>query len=329
MRDCKRHPGSQSQPGGGVCASCLRERLVWLWRGESFRLDDDDPGDDAQAPARPALVDIASVRKQLQVNGVATKPDPRNNSDAQAATTKKPDVIVEWAEFHAQRRRRNLELESSSSSGSPSMAQISRSLDSLEFKRLMVDNADRSYRSRSMPLDNRSAEETALRVIREVQQADDHLDELDFLDDGGLQMLPEQLQQRRIHRRRSIFFWQSPKWMMKLLVMSPATTSGQNNKKKVFPSRVGSRKRLTRFNSSDWSHTDENWMVSSLQEINTRKVDDMEKHQRRTNVLSWLQVRAQALFVSIYGCLIEIYFMNQLHHILRCTNKSEYIKRFS
>jgi len=38
MRECKRHP-SESQPGGGVCASCLEERLAWLWRGESFRVD--------------------------------------------------------------------------------------------------------------------------------------------------------------------------------------------------------------------------------------------------------------------------------------------------
>jgi len=315
---------------------------VWLWRGESFRLDDgptsataasQQEGDGDAPPPRPlqqGVGSLASVRKQLQVNGVA-KPeigdsrDIGEDGDAAATTTttgKKPNVIVEWAEFHARRRRRNSE-QGLDTSSSVSMAQISRSLDSVEFKplveRLMgdIDPAARSrvsipgkIRSRSMPLDNRSAEETALRVIREVQADRLDTDELDFLDavDGGLKM-PEQ-QQRRLS-----CIWHasnSPKRVMKLFV-SPMTTS--RNKKKVFPSRVGSRKRLTRFNSSDWSHADANgethWMGSALRakagvSQNTRKVDEVDRHhQRRTittirsSMFSWLQVRACSIKHSV------------------------------
>lgn len=208
MRNCTRHP-SQSPPGGGVCAICLQERLLWLWRGESFRLEDDPTSqqpeeDDAHAPARPSVgfdPDVSTVRIELQVNETASEPIP---SDTRTDTATKKAVIVEWAEFHAQRRRRKQEVESSSTSSASSLAQISRSLDSLEFKRLLVDNTNRSFRSRSMPLDNRSAEETALRVISEVQEANDHLDELDYLDEGE-QMLPE----RQQLRGKRIFFWQS------------------------------------------------------------------------------------------------------------------------
>ncbi|XP_024383178.1 uncharacterized protein [Physcomitrium patens] len=41
MLECKRHP-SESQPSGSVCARCLEDRLIWLWRGKSFHLEDLD-----------------------------------------------------------------------------------------------------------------------------------------------------------------------------------------------------------------------------------------------------------------------------------------------
>lgn len=343
MRDCKRHP-SQSQPGGGVCASCLQERLTWLWRGESFRPDDtanpvatsQEAGVDVDVPqlrddARNPLGvgSLATVRKQLQVNGVTKPGDPRNGdgattgarSDGEVATTGKAaskDVIVEWAEFHARRRRRNLELGLDNNSSKSPMAKMSRSLDSLEFKplvdRLMDTDTDNTahrreliprvsiltsaekIRSRSMPLDNRSAEETALRVIREQP---DHLysDELDFLDTGLQSKVPGE-QRHRLWRIRK-----SPKWV-KMFVRNVTTS-----RNKVFPSRVGSRKRLTRFASADWSHTVEangdstkssEWIVAALRGVRakeailSRKLDGMGQQRQttsmRSSVFSWYQV---------------------------------------
>lgn len=334
MRECNRHP---SQSGGGVCARCLQERLTWLWRGETFPLENPAEssqegegvlpqlGDDAPDPPHPlGGGSLASVRTQEQINEAAKPdgvlPDPRNG-DGEGAKPNPKDVIDEWAEFHARRRRKHSERSKLDDSSPKAQQQFSRSLDSSEFKPLvdkLMDTESSSstapprglpirrtsvlmsaekIRSRSMPLDNRSAEETALRVIRE--QAD-HLysDELDFLDtvNGDLQSkkLPEQ-------QRRLWLTGKSPKWV-KLLV-SPMTTS----RNKVFPSRGrGSKKRLTRFASSDWSYTDENgatksphWMgPSSLrakEEISGHYRKDVDTGlQRRTtlrsSVFSWLQV---------------------------------------
>ncbi|XP_024364098.1 uncharacterized protein [Physcomitrium patens] len=145
MRECKRHP-SESQPCGGVCARCLEERLIWLWRGESFRLDDPDQisetsvsvSDDpvpARSNARPLVPreDVGSVaalntRKQLQLNEVSRPPvsigvnvNQRNGSDTVDGSKQQLDgnigptnsrnlkvAMVGSTDLHAQRRR-NLE----------------------------------------------------------------------------------------------------------------------------------------------------------------------------------------------------------------------------
>jgi hypothetical protein len=143
-------------------------------------------------------------------------------------------------------------------------------------------------RTRSMPLDNRSAEDTASRVIRE--EADElYMDDLDFLEGvqervGDGVSLPQEGARCFSHTRKS------PKWVRVLI--SPMTTS----RNKVFPSRSkedvrksrGSRKRLTRFASSDWSHTDAkgDWMdaLRSKEGVQPRTTI-------RSSVLSWLQVR--------------------------------------
>lgn len=141
-------------------------------------------------------------------------------------------------------------------------------------------------RTRSMPLDNRSAEDTASRVIRE--EADElYMDDLDFLEGvqervGDGVSLPQEGARCFSHTRKS------PKWVRVLI--SPMTTS----RNKVFPSRSkedvrksrGSRKRLTRFASSDWSHTDAkgDWMdaLRSKEGVHPRTTI-------RSSVLSWLQ----------------------------------------
>jgi hypothetical protein len=60
MRECTRHP-LESQPSGGVCARCLEEKLLWLWRGESFR--EDDPETVPATSQIPDTGSLASVRQ--------------------------------------------------------------------------------------------------------------------------------------------------------------------------------------------------------------------------------------------------------------------------
>ncbi|KAG0599946.1 hypothetical protein M758_12G190000 [Ceratodon purpureus] len=368
MRDCEKHP-SESQPGGGVCASCLRERLTWLWRGESFCVDDLENA----LPSRAAAEDLVlrdegrvlasqpqgvgstlSVRKELEANGdvaggrlllsKVSSDDVRDRDQSiggglsavvvdsslgdtldgggasnnptvvthQNSQSNAKDIVVEWVEFHA-RRRRSLELDLDS------LKAQSRSFDSSEAKPsvdvLMAANHARrgsverspqlsilmsaqKLQTRSMPLDNRSAEDTASRVIRE--EADElYTDDLDFLEglqerDGGGGIT---LQDGGREQRCFSPAWQSrksPKWMRVLI--SPMTS-----RNKVFPSRSkedvrkgrGSRKRLTRFASSDWNHTDANGVASPHWMDALRMKEGLPDGRRRTTIrsslLSWLQ----------------------------------------
>jgi hypothetical protein len=251
MRECRRHP-LESQPSGGVCARCLEERLLWLWRGESFREDDSErvpadqlPGSsqipEAGSSREPASSSLASVRKQLQVHGVARPPatagvssdverdggGSASSRDGDSTLQNSKDVMEEWAEFHA-RRRRSLELGHEGELESPKVK--SKSFDAIEpVETTDTENVRRApnpdlvilmnaqkMRSRSMPLDNRSAEDTALRVINE--QADDlFFDELDAYciaaedRDGGGEALQESMAAQRCFSP----VWQrtSPKWV--------------------------------------------------------------------------------------------------------------------
>jgi hypothetical protein len=143
--------------------------------------------------------------------------------------------MEEWAEFHT-RRRRSVELEHEGDVIEPVESTGSENVRNPDLVILM--NAQK-MRSQSMPLDNRSAEDTAQRVINE--QADDlFFDELDAYgigeecDGGGGEALQE-AQQR--------CFKTSPKWVKVL-----------TSRNRVFPSwnpRKG--KRGARFASSDWN----------------------------------------------------------------------------
>ena len=339
MRDCTRHP-SESHPGGGVCASCLRERLTSLWKGESFRLSDAEnlPLGAAASqeltlslPSQPERVDSrADAREALVVDGVATDRFSQISSDAvvhedhsisadvvvpssgesvgapRNPSPQSKDIRLEWTEFHA-RRRGNLDLEVGDSRKAKS-----RSFDSLELKPeaevvMAADNARRGppqrspqlsilmsaqkLRTRSMPLDNRGAEDTASRVIRE--QGDVlYMDDLDFLEglqdrdgDGSGGSVIESTPTGK----------STPKWVRVLI--SPMTS-----RNKVFPSRSkdevrksrSSRKRLTRFASTDWGHPDWNgdasphWMDSlRMKEVMS---DGRRRSTIRSSVFSWLQV---------------------------------------
>lgn len=331
MRECRRHP-LESQPSGGVCARCLEERLLWLWRGESFREDDSEtvladqlPGSsqipDAGSSREHASSSLASVRKQLQVHGVARPPatagvlsdverdggGSASSRDGDSTLQNSKDVMEEWAEFHA-RRRRSLELGHEGELESPKVK--SKSFDAIEpVETTDTENVRRApnpdlvilmnaqkMRSRSMPLDNRSAEDTALRVINE--QADDlFFDELDAYciaaedRDGGGEALQESMAAQRCFSP----VWQrtSPKWV-KVLV-SPMTS-----RNRVFPSRSkedarkgrGSRKRGARFASSDWNGKESHGGSSPQWTGPSQAQDRSPVHPRsstRGSVFSWLQ----------------------------------------
>lgn len=373
MRECKRHP-SESQPSGGVCARCLEERLLWLWKGESFRQDDPEEALAASTSSEPALLpgrsvrssqnsdarsvanssqeaaapSLASVRKQLQVHGVARPSDApvtgvgvSRDGDGEgfgavvvapalsdggsgpgiATLENSKGVIEEWTEFHARRRQ---SLEMGLEGELDSLKAKSKSLDSIEAvesgdatmdvtenvrrvptlahnpELVILMNAQK-MRSRSMPLDNRSAEDTAMRVINE--QADDlFFDEFDAYctaddvqdHDGGGEALPDSMAAQRCFSP----VWQSrtsPKWV-KVLV-SPMTS-----RNRVFPSRSkedarkgrGSRKRVARFASSDWSGKEAHggssprWMGSPRAEEGMPAT--YPRTSMRSSVFSWLQV---------------------------------------
>ncbi|KAG0621612.1 hypothetical protein M758_3G034600 [Ceratodon purpureus] len=381
MRECKRHP-SESQPGGGVCARCLEERLLWLWKGESFRGDDPEEVPSASTSAgasvpeqrlghsgsshnpdarpEPAASSIASVRKQLQVHGVARPGGARaragvssdvvngdNHRDgvglgavvvassgdgAERTCVGDGDpgfgnltlhdskgVMEEWTEFHA-RRRRNLEpglegeldsckaksksfdlIEAIEAGASDDATMDTENVQSVARNpELVILMNAQKMRSQSMPLDNRSAEDTALRVINE--QADDlFFDEFDAYGiaedvqdrDGGGEALQESMAAQRCFSP----VWQSrksPKWV-KVLV-SPMTS-----RNRVFPSRSkedarkgrGSRKRGARFASSDWSGSEAHRGGSSPQWMgSSRAEEEMPAHPRtsmRSSVFSWLK----------------------------------------
>ncbi|XP_024357859.1 uncharacterized protein [Physcomitrium patens] len=368
MWECKRHP-SESQPGGGVCASCLEERLVCLWRGDSFSL-----GDKSLAPSIAASGSLqsesqksdaqqftsirtggssGSVRKDLQANEeekfseilsqvskdiindmqkdvgalsqsivmplnvdtmdggkseVALKNVGAPNLHKQNSSI--DSVMVEWTAFHA-RRRRNLSLEFDS------LKAMSRSFDSAEPKpsvevimasenvrRMPIESNPRvtilkeqKMRSRSMPLENRSAEETALRVIRECQADNLYSDDRDYfaiieaVQDrdgdgcGGMGSLQSNMAEQGCFSPK----WQnSPKWVQ--VLASPITS-----RNRVFPTRSkedirkgkSSRKRLTRFASSDWSHKDANGAEVSPHWLNEAKTSP--RTTRRRSPFSWLQ----------------------------------------
>lgn len=341
MRECERHP-SESQPGGGVCAACLEERLVWLWRGESFRHDDPDiphlatsatatttsapvvDSHELRLPApEPPLAAPSSVKKQLQVLGVASagvSSDNENHHPNGATTSSSSQnskaVIEEWTEFHA-RRRRNFDL-SDEFDNSPK-AESSRSLDFMDTesngeRRRVHPNPElrilmnaQKMRSQSMPLDIRSAEETALRVINE-QAADDDDDDDPYFQDLEIYGAPEERDggggTSALHEEelQGCFspVWQSrksPKWVKVLRASSPMTS-----RNRVFPSRsketdtvrkksrYGSRsKRGVRFDSSDWGF--ENAATGGGASPLWRGSSTRAEEQRKTrSVFSWLQV---------------------------------------
>lgn len=233
MRECKRHLGSQ--PGSGVCSSCLEERLTQLWRGESS----DQPTAEEIAIPSSAPVEhpdgssslqlagfsqeavtvvgsIASIRRQLQENGAVTRSligdghtrdadsqiieasptsvllkdlsdvcDHNNKDGGEAAVISVPlsydlqDIMREWTEFHAKRRSNagaaDLVEEKPVSLQEGLQPPLDEGMSNLIGEsKPQVENriGARSIGSRSIPLVNKTAEETALRVIGE--HTDDH-----------------------------------------------------------------------------------------------------------------------------------------------------------
>lgn len=227
---------------------------------------------------------------------VAASGNPTAVVPRQSSQSLNSDIVVEWTEFQARRRVRASELEL----GSPIQAK-SRSFDSSDAMppvEVLMDNRSsqvrilmsaQKLRTRSMPLDNRGAEDTASRVIRE--QADVlYVDDLDYLEvglqdcDGGdaVVALPSGACVSPAWRPRK----STPKWVRVLI--SPMTS-----RNKVFPSRSkddvrkgrggSSRKRLTRLASADWSDAHARGESSP---------------PRRRSVFSWLQVTPSPLELS-------------------------------
>nr|XP_024362083.1 uncharacterized protein LOC112275711 isoform X2 [Physcomitrium patens] len=155
---------------------------------------------------------------------------------------------------------------------------------------------EHKMRSRSMPLENGSAEETALRVIRECLADDLYSDDLDYIANieavqncdgdgyGGAGSLQNKMTGQGCFSPK----WQSSHKWVKVLI------SPMMSRNRVFPSRSkevrkgkGSSKRLTRFPSSDWSRKDAN--DDKLSPHWRKQAKTGSKTTIRSSVLSWLQ----------------------------------------
>lgn len=282
MRECKRH----SQPGGGVCARCLEERLSWLWRGESFRhYNEEDDAMEASTSAAPAegSPSLASVRQQLQVLGVARRPSHHPGQSNEPPQNSKP-IIEEWVAFHARRRGEGLEHETSSKSETSSGTEERRAQNP-ELRILM--NAHK-MRSQSLPLDFRSAEETAARVINECANEEDAY-ELEMYE--APQTEPERTVESEPQQRCFSPKWQSPKWVK--VLASPMTS-----RNRVFPSRSkdehmrkrSNKRGAPRLDSSDWGFSSEATTNGGSSPL-WRGSSGMQQRSKSRSMFSWLQVR--------------------------------------
>lgn len=279
MRECKRH----SQPGDGVCARCLEERLSWLWRGESFRHDNED--DDAMEASTSTCAEgppsLASVRQQLQVLGVARRPSHHPGQSNEPPQNSKP-IIEEWVAFHARRRGEGLEHETSSKSETSSGTEERRAQNP-ELRILM--NAHK-MRSQSLPLDFRSAEETAARVISECANEEDAY-ELEIYEAPPTE--PERMVESEPQQRCFSPKWQSPKWVK--VLASPMTS-----RNRVFPSRSkdehmrkrSNKRGVPRLDSSDWGFSSEATTNGGSSPL-WRGSSGMQQRSKSRSVFSWLQ----------------------------------------
>lgn len=131
MEFCERH-GSGSQPGGGICAVCLQEKLILLWRGEgqnanwdteefcvtpppvleeedqerpSLREDDDD---DEAGPRVGTSSSFACFPIRFRVKNDDRKNDDheREKIDRSQFSCELKSILKELAALHDKKKRR-------------------------------------------------------------------------------------------------------------------------------------------------------------------------------------------------------------------------------
>lgn len=260
MGKCKHHPLSAA---GGLCSSCLEKKLDSVWRGESQR----------PAPA------VASS-EAIAVLGSIASITRRTHSSKQAVLAKGRDITEAGMDFGLDSRYADRVRP-----GDHVKRRLSKVSGSVSKKVGGGGRSDGKVNAfpRSLPLVDRVATETALRVIREVgEDGEDRLSEGD-----EIVVLNMKDQDPRVT------CWQS-KLRSKWGLGSPLT--GNN---KVFPSKSVEhvqKAQDSRFGDVDPSPAlaklDSGVVIEGMPD-RILKPEDMNQQLRNSyvTVLKWLQVR--------------------------------------
>ena len=289
MGKCKHHPQSAS---GGLCSSCLEKKLNSVWRGESQRPD-------------PAVASSLHPKEAIAVLGSIASITRRTHSSKQAVLAKGRDITEAGMDFGLDSRYADHVrpfIRGDHGNGKRRLSKVSGSVS----KKVGGGRSDGKVNAfpgvqtmgcRSLPLVDRVATETALRVIREVGE-----DGEDRLSEGDEIVLHMKNQDPRV-TCFSPSRWQS-KLRSKWGLGSPMT--GNN---KVFPSksvehvqkahpplredsRFGDVDPSPQLKAPTLSKLDSGVVIEGMPD-RILKPEDMNQQLRNSyvTVLKWLQVR--------------------------------------
>lgn len=234
MGECKHHPQNLSPGDSGFCSSCLQKKLNSVWRGESTRSDVADHPDSSlqQKEAIAVVGSIASITKPKHSSKRAKGRDISEVATDFLLVSRYTDGITSFRSQPVHHPSNPIQSDHARSTLDMKDWTKRRSkVSSLVSKRALPDaksgitstafSGARSVGCRSLPLVDRIAKETALRVIKEVGD--------DMSEGDGIVLEARKEQDARL-TCFSPARWRS-KWGLKGLG-SPMTSSN-----KIFPSR--------------------------------------------------------------------------------------------